>query len=216
MVGFVVGILLLPLAAVVVAVGMNRPMFSEPPGFAKRLSIYLYYNVAETAANPLLPELKIRRYHVSEETMKSAVERTLRSLPRWKVVRQEGDLGAYQAEVTSRIWRFRDAVAILVTAYGPDEVEVYVHSASHVGLGDLGANRTHILAFYEELERQLNPNGQASIIMLDENILMDIIGVASKVDRNFTAKGEEHGGHSGRCVEGQKICKGKIRFQYFG
>jgi len=179
LVGFVVGVLLVPLAAVVIAIMMNRPMLSEPPGMVKRLSVYLYYNAAETSDKPLLPELKIRRYRVPEETMKKAVESALGSLPRWRVIREESELGAYEAEVTSRIWRFRDAVSILITAAGPDEVELYIHSASRVGFGDLGANRTHILSFYEEVERQLHQISSTSINMLDENDLMAIIWVAS-------------------------------------
>ncbi|MEK6683941.1 MAG: DUF1499 domain-containing protein [Nitrospirota bacterium] len=154
----VITVLILPASAVVIAIAMNRPMLWDPPGPAKRLSIYLRYNVAETAADPLLPELRIRRYRLSEDAMKQAVERTIRSLPRWKMIREERDLGAYQVEVTSRIWRFRDDLSILVTGPASGDVEVYVYSASRVGRGDFGANRVHILAFYEALERQLKEN----------------------------------------------------------
>ncbi|HUK55735.1 MAG TPA: DUF1499 domain-containing protein [Nitrospiria bacterium] len=148
-------VLILPVAAAVVAIVMNRPMLSDPPGFMKRLSIYLRYNTAETTADPLLPELRIRHYRLPEETVKTAVERTIRSLPRWKMIRAEGDVGAYQAEVSSLIWRFRDDLSVLVTGSPQGEVEVYVYSASRIGVGDLGANRVHILTFYEALERQL-------------------------------------------------------------
>jgi uncharacterized protein (DUF1499 family) len=151
-------VLILPLAVGVIAIAMNRPMLSDPPGFAKRLSIYLRYNTAETTANPLLPELRIRHYRVSEDGVKKAVGRTVRSLPRWKMVREEADLGAYQIEVTSLIWRFRDDLSILVTGPVSGEMEVYVHSASRVGRGDFGANRVHVLTFYEALERQLKEN----------------------------------------------------------
>jgi uncharacterized protein (DUF1499 family) len=151
-------ILILPLAAGVVAIAMNRPMLSDPPGFAKRLSIYLRYNTAETTADPLLPELRIRHYRVSEDAMKKAVGRTVRSLPRWKMVLEEADLGAYQVEVTSLIWRFQDDLSILVTGTASGEREVYVHSGSRVGRGDFGTNRVHVLTFYEALEKQLKEN----------------------------------------------------------
>ena len=150
--------LILPAAAVVIAIAMNRPMLSDPPGFAKRLSIYLRYNVAETTVDPLLPELRIRHYQVSEDRMKKAVERTIRSLPRWTMIREEKDLGAYQVEVTSLIWKFRDDLSVLVTGTAPGKADVYVYSASRVGRGDLGANRVHILTFYEALDRQLKEN----------------------------------------------------------
>ncbi len=156
--GVVIVVLILPLLAAVVAIAMNRPMLFDPPGFTKRLSIYLRYNTAETAANPLLPELRIRHYRVSEDVMKTAVERTIQSFSRWTVLREEKELGAYQIEVTSLIWRFRDDLSILVTGTANGEREVYVYSASRVGRGDLGANRVHILTFYEELERQLKEN----------------------------------------------------------
>jgi len=151
----VVLVLILPVAAVVIAIAMNRPMLFDPPGFMERLSIYLRYNVAETTEDPVLPELRIRHYRLPEETVKAAVDRTIRSLPRWTMVRAERDVGAYQAEVTSMIWRFRDDLSVLVTGSPTGEVEVYVHSASRVGRGDLGANRVHVLMFYEALERRL-------------------------------------------------------------
>ncbi|MBI3812011.1 MAG: DUF1499 domain-containing protein [Nitrospirae bacterium] len=154
----VIVVLILPLAAGGIAIAMNRPMLFDPPGFAKRLSIYLRYNAAETAANPLLPELRIRRYGVSEDRMKSAVERTIRSLPRWTIIREERAVGAYQIGITSLIWRFRDDLSILVTGTASGEMEVYVFSVSRVGRADLGANRVHILTFYEALERQLKEN----------------------------------------------------------
>ena len=156
--GIMIVVLILPLAAGMIAIVMNRPMWSDPPGLAKRLSIYLRYNVAETTVDPLLPELRIRHYRLPEDAVRKAVERTIRSLPRWKRVREERDLGAYQVEVTSRIWRFRDDLSILVTGPASGDVEVYIYSASRVGRGDFGANRVHILAFYEALERQLKEN----------------------------------------------------------
>jgi uncharacterized protein (DUF1499 family) len=153
--GVVIVFLVLPLAAGILAIAMNRPMLSEPPGFTKRLSIYLHYHAAETTVDPLLPELRLRHYRVPKETMKKAVESAVRSLPRWKIIREEGELGAYQAEVSSLIWRFRDDVSILITESGPEEVELYVHSASRVGLVDFGADRAHILEFYEAIDRRL-------------------------------------------------------------
>ncbi|MBI3597501.1 MAG: DUF1499 domain-containing protein [Nitrospirae bacterium] len=154
----IVLVLILPVAAVVIAIAMNRPMLLDPPGFMERLSIYLRYNVAETTADPILPELRVRHYRLPEEAVKTAVERTIRSLPRWKMVRAEGDVGAYQAEVSSLIWRFRDDLSVLVIGSATGEVEVYVHSASRIGRGDLGANRVHVLTFYEALERHLQEN----------------------------------------------------------
>jgi len=155
MIGVLIAVLILPLAAGVFAVALNRPMLFDPPGFGKRLAIYLRYNTAETTANPVLPELRIRHYRVSEDAMKRAVERTIRTLPRWKIVREEADLGAYQVEVSSLIWRFRDDLSVLVTGPVSGEMEVYVHSASRIGRGDFGANRVHVLTFYERLEREL-------------------------------------------------------------
>ena len=156
--GVVIVVLILSLLAAVIAVAITRPMLFDPPGFTKRLSIYLRYNTSETTENPILPELRIRRYRISEDVMKTAVERTIRSFPRWTVIRAEPEVGAYQVVVTSWIWRFRDDLSILVTGTASGELEVYVYSASRVGRGDFGANRVHILIFYEELERQLKGN----------------------------------------------------------
>ena len=155
LVGGFFGAVLIPLLLILGGILLNKPMLFESPGFVTRVGVYLRYNVAETTAAPLLPELRIRRYRVSQETIREVVERTLSRLPRWKVVKAESEIGVYQAVVTTPLWRFKDDVAILITGVAEGGVEVYLHSSSRIGRGDLGANRRHILEFYEALEEQL-------------------------------------------------------------
>ncbi len=150
----------LPGAALIFALGMNRPMWSQAPGFTERLKIYLMTNTAETVARPRLPELRLRSYRVGHEEMVALVGQVLGRLPRWKVVLEEPEAGVFQAEVTSRIWRFRDDLFVLVNTLSPEEVEVYLYSASRNGKWDLGANRDHILTFYDELEVRLKEGGR--------------------------------------------------------
>lgn len=157
--GVLIIVLVLLLSAFVAAIAMNRPMLWDPPGFAKRLSVYMRYNTAETAAEPVLPELRIRRYHRLRGEMKERIEQTIQSLPRWRMVREEAGVGVYQVEVTSPLWRFRDDVFIRVNDLSGGEVEVYLYSASRVGRGDFGANRYHILQFYKALEQKLKQDG---------------------------------------------------------
>jgi uncharacterized protein (DUF1499 family) len=158
LVGGILGVILIPLILILGGILLNRPTLFEAPGLMKRMSIYLRYNVAETTASPILPELRIRRYSATPEAMKEAVERTLPRMARWKVVKAEPEIGVYHAEVTTALWRFKDDLSILITDQG-GEVEVYLHSSSRVGRGDLGANRRHILEFYEALDEQLKANG---------------------------------------------------------
>jgi uncharacterized protein (DUF1499 family) len=148
-------IALIPALLLLGAVAMNRPMLFDPPGPVQRLMIYFRYHAAETTQDPVLPELRIRKYGLPHDEAIRVVEHTLKELPRWKVKDVERGLGAFQASVTSPIWGYTDDVAILVTPLAERESEIYLHSASRRGRGDFGANRRHILEFYEAFEKKV-------------------------------------------------------------
>ena len=142
-------------AAVIGSLAMNRPMLLSPPGPVPRLIHYLRYNTAETSDRPMLPELQQRRYGIPAEEIIDQIEPAIEDLPRWGLVKKEPSVGVFSATVRSRLLGYRDDLSIMVID-GPDGVtDVYLHSASRIGRGDLGANRAHILEFYEALERRL-------------------------------------------------------------
>lgn len=153
--GALVGMMVIPVLLVAGGILLNRPMLFQPPGSITRLMIYFRYNVAETTDSPLLPELQVRYYRVSREEIQEAIEKTFLYLSRWHIVKTEPAVGVYRAVVTTPLWRFKDDVAILATE-NEGEMEVYLHSSSRIGRGDLGANRRHIVKFYEVLEKQLD------------------------------------------------------------
>ena len=153
--GGLLGIMVVPVFLIVGGVLLNRPMLFQPPGSVARLMIYFRYNVAETVDSPRLPELQIRHYRVSKEEIQEAIEKTFLYLARWHIVKAEPAIGFYRVIVTTPLWRFKDDISILVTE-SEGKVEVYLHSSSRIGRGDLGANRWHIVKFYEVLEKQLD------------------------------------------------------------
>jgi uncharacterized protein (DUF1499 family) len=153
--GGLLGIMVVPVFLIVGGILLNRPMLFQPPGTVARLMIYFRYHVAETGVSPRLPELRIRHYRVSKEAIQAAIEKAFLDLDRWRIVEAEPAVGFYRVVVTTPLWRFKDDVSVLVTE-SEGKVEVYLHSSSRTGRGDLGANRLHIVKFYEILEKHLN------------------------------------------------------------
>ena len=70
-----------------------------------------------------------------------AIAEIVKSLPRTKIVRQEG--GYLHAEFTSSIFRYVDDVEFLLDA---EAKLIHFRSASRRGYGDLGANRNRMEA----------------------------------------------------------------------
>ena len=153
--GGLIGILVVPVFLLAGGVFLNRPMLSEPPGSVARLRIYLRYNSAETVDLPLLPELRIRRYQIPMETAQQVVENTFLDLSRWELRSFIRETGSYEAVVTTLLWRFKDDVVIRIIKEDSG-IKIYQRSSSRKGRGDLGANRRHIIDFYEAFELRLN------------------------------------------------------------
>ena len=84
------------------------------------------------------------RYRKARAEAKEALKEAIRSLPRTKLV--EEDEAYLHYEFTSLLFRFVDDVEFIF-----DEVTKTLHfrSASRIGYGDLGANRTRM----EEIRR---------------------------------------------------------------
>ena len=122
----------------------NQLPMSDPPGLTARLMTYLSANVAETASDSPFPELRSRHYAAPPALVYDIVRRAAKRLG-WEVVGEDPEVHELQAVVTTKIFRFKDDVAIRVEPDGAKGSVLYVRSSSRVGKGDLGANTRHIM-----------------------------------------------------------------------
>lgn len=78
-------------------------------------------------------------YTVSDETAWQTVVRTVKSLPRNKIIQQSD--GHLRLEVVTMIFRFVDDVDLVLDA---ENNKIQIRSASRVGYGDFGVNRRRV------------------------------------------------------------------------
>lgn len=122
----------------------NRLPLTDPPGLVRRLSTYLGTNVAETSENSPFPELQLRRYEAPEGLLFDIARRAVQSL-KWEITSLDAEKKEIQAVVTTKMWKFKDDVTVQVRPAQPSGSVLWIHSASRVGKGDLGANTRHVM-----------------------------------------------------------------------
>ncbi|MGH8592760.1 MAG: DUF1499 domain-containing protein [Gammaproteobacteria bacterium] len=140
------------LAGALIANGTN---WNAVPGVVKRLGIYLSTHVATTENSPL-PELKPRRYPLTEERAIETLRQALVELG-WVESAYDPERSELHAVATSPLWRFKDDLRIWVEEEEGGAV-IHAHSQSRLGKGDLGANARHILDLFETLDRIVGPD----------------------------------------------------------
>jgi uncharacterized protein (DUF1499 family) len=122
----------------------NRLPLNDPPGFSTRISTYLSTNVAETSADTVFPELKLRRYEAPPALLFDIARRAVQGL-KWEVVSMDESKGEIKAVVTTKVWKFQDDITIQIQPAQPSGNWLWVRSSSRVGKGDLGANTRHVM-----------------------------------------------------------------------
>ena len=122
----------------------NRLPLNDPPGFGTRISTYLSTNVAETSADTVFPELKLRRYEVPSSLLFDVARRAVQGM-KWEVTSMDDAKNEIHAVVTTKLWKYKDDVVIQIQPAQPSGSWLWVRSSSRVGKGDLGANTRHIM-----------------------------------------------------------------------
>jgi uncharacterized protein (DUF1499 family) len=122
----------------------NRLPLNDPPGFGTRISTYLSTNVAETSADSVFPELKLRRYEAPPGLLFDVARRAVQGM-KWEVTGMDDTKNEIHAMVTTKLWKYKDDVVIQIQPAQPSGSWLWVRSSSRVGKGDLGANTRHIM-----------------------------------------------------------------------
>lgn len=152
----IIGILL---ALVLGAFVTNRPPLLEPPGPWFRLRTYLGSNLAETSTTGPFPELRPRSYALPPDEVHHAAVGSITDLG-WELRSSDINSLNIEAIVTTRLFSFKDDLAIRIEARGPISI-VYCTSRSRIGRGDFGANARHIIDLFERLDARLaNAQGE--------------------------------------------------------
>lgn len=142
----------LPLAGLLA----NRPPLFDPPGFSRRMAVYLTTNVAETRDDSLFPELRPKQYAVPAGQLFEQATTALERLG-WEITERDAGNRRLRAVVSTRLWKFRDDIAIEARVLPGERSTLYVRSASRVGRSDLAANTRHILDLYVAMASQPVP-----------------------------------------------------------
>ena len=107
-------------------------------------------NVAVTDVKSGDPRLQPRVLPFPAATVRGRVISAILTLPRWEIQDSSGPV--IWATRTTRLWRFKDDVLVLVESQGDSSI-VLARSASRVGKGDLGQNRRNLHELWRALER---------------------------------------------------------------
>ena len=164
---FVISIILFLVIAVSLLLSLtlfrNQAHVFTRPGLVDRLKVYLTQNSAQTAEQPLFPELRSGDFQVSTQTLYKAVQSTLLKLG-WTFSlideNHHGDEYRIHAVVTTALFKFKDDVMILIhnqrCLHGSVHSVLDVHSKSRIGRADFAANAGHIQRFMQQLRLELD------------------------------------------------------------
>lgn len=114
-------------------------------------------NTVETGQTPEYPDLKVREYRASQEQAVKAVRESLANLPRWSYVGTGSGPQAVvvQAVHSTRVFGFKDDVAVTLKPLDGTRTQVSIRSHSRVGHWDFGQNARNVRELIADLDRRL-------------------------------------------------------------
>ena len=103
--------------------------------------------------------LQILRFEAPLDEIEGAAYRWIEEQPRTEILFDAPDL-THAVFVTS-FWRFRDDF-VIQTFCDENETVIWIHSASRIGMGDLGVNPSRVKSFHEHMLAQTFTKGNCS------------------------------------------------------
>jgi uncharacterized protein (DUF1499 family) len=110
-------------------------------------------NDVKTGATPEYPDVQPQRFNQPLDKVFEAALAVAQAMG-WEIRETDRERGIIEAVATTRLFKFKDDVTIMITREG-DATVVNVRSKSRVGKSDLGTNARRIRAFQAELAKRL-------------------------------------------------------------
>lgn len=115
-------------------------------------------NDITTGESAAYPELRSHVYYAEPAQALSAGAKAIAHLPRWRLVSEDAENAALEAEVRTPIGPFTDDVTVYVQPLGHSQSRVVIRSRARVGRGDFGQNAVHIRQLQRAMDDRLNAN----------------------------------------------------------
>ncbi len=147
----IVVVIVLVAAMVSFTLYRNGAHLSQPPGVAKRLTVFLTLHSASTSDNPHFEELRTPVFDMDKEKLYTRVLDIVNGLG-WGIIAHDKDDYNANFIVRSPVFLFEDDVYVQARAIDADQSSLYIHSSSRSGRGDFAANSGHIQELIEALK----------------------------------------------------------------
>jgi len=155
-------IILVILAVIVLLIAVtllknHAPLF-DPPGFKKRLAVYLSTSSAITSDDHPFPELRTPQFDTGPEELYIAVKDAAVDLG-WSILDSDDVEWRFQMAAKSHILLFVDDVYVdirpVVCADGSTKTALHIESRSRVGRADFAANADHVQQLIKAVNKRL-------------------------------------------------------------
>ena len=140
---FILILVVLIVALVGFTLYSNDANLFQSPGIGQRLSVFLKTNIAETADDHVLEELRTPVFGIGAESLQKRVLNAATML-RWDVVSQDSENQNMNIIVRSPVFLFEDDVFVQVISIDTRKSSLYIRSSSRKGRADFAANSGHI------------------------------------------------------------------------
>lgn len=154
----VLAVLVIIVLVIVVTLLKNHAPLFDPPGFKKRLAVYLTTNTAITSDDHPFPELRTPVFDVGPEELYIAVKDAAVDLG-WSILDSDDVEWRFHMAAKSHILLFVDDVEVdirpVACADGSTKTALHIESRSRVGRADFAANADHVQQLIKAVERRL-------------------------------------------------------------
>ena len=139
--------------------------FKDPPPIPKNGdyssgvgNLHRYPNEFASVQANFYSEVRPMKVRLSGEAALELIDRLAKETPRLRVISQHPSRPIVLLEASSRLFRFKDDVAIRIEEKASHTL-VQFRSRSRIGLGDFGANARRIVKLQQKLEELVNKIG---------------------------------------------------------
>lgn len=147
-------LLLIAVLAPVATIAWNRPPLMDSPGLPTRLLTYLTDNEVRTDPYSAYPERRVTSYRRPPEAVYEAALAAAQSAG-WRIVERDPQARRLHAVATTPLLGFEDDVRVRLRTGEDGATELWVDSASRIGMADFGANTRRLIDYRAAVRERL-------------------------------------------------------------